>query len=107
MDFDLDRRRRPQVRRLHFAHVGEYLAVVLDNKVQEYAATSRSQIHDTGTIEGRFTRAGSARICLMILRSGALPAGIKYLEERTVVRRWALTRSARESRPQWSAWWRC
>jgi preprotein translocase subunit SecD len=64
------------------AHVGDYLAVVLDNKVQEVAVI-KSQIHDTGTIEGGFNEQ-SAKDLSMILRSGALPAGIKYLEERTV-----------------------
>jgi preprotein translocase subunit SecD len=64
------------------AHVGEYLAVVLDNKVQEYAVI-KSQINDTGTIEGGFNEQ-SAKDLSMILKSGALPAGIKYLEERTV-----------------------
>jgi preprotein translocase subunit SecD len=64
------------------AHVGEYLAVVLDNKVQEYAVI-KSQIHDQGTIEGGFNEQ-SAKDLSMILKSGALPAGIKYLEERTV-----------------------
>lgn len=64
------------------AHVGDYLAVVLDNKVQEVAVI-KSEIHDTGTIEGGFTEQ-SAKDLSMILRSGALPAGIKYLEERTV-----------------------
>ncbi len=64
------------------AHVGDYLAVVLDNKVQEVAVI-KSQIHDTGTIEGGFNEQ-SAKDLSMTLRSGALPAGIKYLEERTV-----------------------
>ena len=64
------------------AHVGENLAVVLDNKVQEVAVI-KEQIHDTGVINGRFTEQ-EAKDLSMILRSGALPAGIKYLEERTV-----------------------
>jgi preprotein translocase subunit SecD len=64
------------------AHVGDNLAVVLDNKVQEVAVI-KEQIHDTGVINGRFTEQG-AKDLAMILRSGALPAGIKYLEERTV-----------------------
>src|SRR5450432_2916696 len=64
------------------AHVGENLAVVLDNKVQEYAVI-KSQINDSGTIEGGFTEQ-SAKDLSMVLKSGALPAGIKYLEERTV-----------------------
>jgi len=64
------------------AHVGENLAVVLDNKVQEVAVI-KEQIHDTGVINGRFSEQ-EAKDLAMILRSGALPAGIKYLEERTV-----------------------
>ena len=64
------------------AHVGDNLAVVLDNKVQEVAVI-KEQIHDTGVINGRFSDQ-EAKDLAMILRSGALPASIKYLEERTV-----------------------
>jgi preprotein translocase subunit SecD len=63
-------------------HVGDYLAVVLDNNVMEVAVI-KSQIADTGTIEGRFTEQQAQDLAL-ILNSGALPAGIRYLEERTV-----------------------
>jgi preprotein translocase subunit SecD len=64
------------------AHVGDNLAVVLDNKVQEVAVI-KEQIHDSGVINGRFSEQ-EAKDLAMVLRSGALPAGIKYLEERTV-----------------------
>jgi preprotein translocase subunit SecD len=64
------------------SHVGDSLAVVLDNKVQE-VATIQEQIHDEGRITGSFTEQ-QAKDLAMVLRSGALPAGIKYLEERTV-----------------------
>jgi preprotein translocase subunit SecD len=64
------------------AHVGERLAVVLDNKVVE-VATIQEQIHDEGRITGAFTEQQTQDLSLT-LRSGALPAGIKYLEERTV-----------------------
>ncbi len=64
------------------AHVGELLAVVLDGKVQE-VANIKEQIHDTGQIEGTFTEQ-QAKDLAMVLRSGALPAGIGYVEERTV-----------------------
>jgi preprotein translocase subunit SecD len=63
-------------------HIGDYLAVVLDNKVMEVAVI-KSQIGDSGVIEGRFTDQ-QAKDLALILNSGALPAGIKYLEERTV-----------------------
>ena len=64
------------------AHVGEGLAVVLDNKVVE-VANIREPIKDQGEISGGFTEE-SAKDLALTLRSGALPAGIKYLEERTV-----------------------
>ncbi len=64
------------------AHVGDKLAVVLDNKVME-VATIQEQIHDTGRITGSFTEQATKDLA-MILNSGALPASIRYLEERTV-----------------------
>ena len=63
-------------------HVGEPLAIVLDGKVQE-VANIREAIRDTGRISGSFTEQQTKDLS-MILRSGALPASIKYLEERTV-----------------------
>jgi preprotein translocase subunit SecD len=64
------------------AHVGDSLAVVLDNKVQEVAVI-KDTISENGVISGRFTQQQTQDLS-MTLRSGALPAGIKYLEERTV-----------------------
>jgi preprotein translocase subunit SecD len=65
------------------AHVGDNLAVVLDNKVQEVAGI-REAIRDRGEISGGAMNEQQAKDLSMILRSGALPAGIDYLEERTV-----------------------
>jgi len=65
------------------AHVGESLGVVLDGKVQE-VANIKEAIRDTGEISGGSMTQQQAKDLSMILRSGALPAGIKYLEERTV-----------------------
>ena len=65
------------------AHVGESLGVVLDGKVQE-VANIHEAIRDTGRISGGSMNQQQAKDLSMILRSGALPAGIKYLEERTV-----------------------
>ncbi len=64
------------------AHVGDKLAVVLDNKVKS-VATIQEQIHDQGRITGSFTPEETQDLALT-LRSGALPAGIKYLQEMTV-----------------------
>jgi preprotein translocase subunit SecD len=64
------------------AHVGDFLAVVLDGKVQEVARVQEG-IRDMGRITGAFSEQ-QAKDLSMVLRSGALPASIRYLEERTV-----------------------
>ncbi|HXX01714.1 MAG TPA: protein translocase subunit SecD [Candidatus Acidoferrales bacterium] len=65
------------------AHVGDPLAVVLDNKVQEWA-NIKEPIRDRGEISGGRMSEQQSKDLSMVLRSGALPAGIRYLEERTV-----------------------
>jgi preprotein translocase subunit SecD len=64
------------------AHIGDQLAVVLDNKVVE-VATIQSEISDSGRITGSFTEQQTKDLAL-VLNSGALPASMRYLEERTV-----------------------
>jgi preprotein translocase subunit SecD len=64
------------------AHINEYMGVVLNNEVKSIAYI-KSQIYDQGQITGRFTQQ-SAEDLALTLRSGALPAPIEYLEERTV-----------------------
>jgi preprotein translocase subunit SecD len=64
------------------AHINEYMGVVLNGEVKSIAYI-RSQIFDSGQISGRFTKQSSEDLALT-LRSGALPAPIEYLEERTV-----------------------
>ncbi|HZY60935.1 MAG TPA: protein translocase subunit SecD [Edaphobacter sp.] len=58
------------------------MAIVLDNKVKEVAAID-SAIRDNGEITGGFTKQQASDLSLM-LRTGALPASISYLETRTV-----------------------
>jgi preprotein translocase subunit SecD len=65
------------------AHVGDNLAVVLDNKVQEVASI-KEPIRDQGSISGGHMNEQQAKDLSMVLRSGALPASIKYLDEETV-----------------------
>jgi len=60
------------------AHIKDSLAIVLDNKVKS-APRIDGEISDTGIITGRFTQQ-QANDLAMVLRSGALPAGIRYLE---------------------------
>ena len=64
------------------AHIGDRMAIVLDNKVRS-APVIRGHISDSGIIEGSFTVQGAEDLAL-VLRAGALPASITYLEERTV-----------------------
>ncbi len=64
------------------ANVNEYMGVVLNEEVQSIAFI-KSQISDSGEISGRFTKQ-SAEDLALTLRSGALPASIEYMEERTV-----------------------
>ena len=64
------------------AHINEYMGVVLNDEVKSIAFI-KSQIFDSGQITGRFTKQ-SAEDLALTLRSGALPAPIEYLEERTV-----------------------
>ncbi len=63
-------------------NIGNYMAVVLNDEVKS-AAYIKSQIFDSGEISGRFTKTAADDLALT-LKSGALPAGIEYLEERTV-----------------------
>ncbi len=64
------------------ANVNQYMGVVLNDEVTSIAFI-KSQIFDQGEITGRFTREAAEDLALT-LRSGALPAPIEYLEERTV-----------------------
>ncbi|HVO56947.1 MAG TPA: protein translocase subunit SecD [Dongiaceae bacterium] len=61
---------------------GNQLAIVLEHSV--YTAPSiHGRIDDNGMIEGNFSEQ-TAHDLALVLRAGALPASIKYLEERTV-----------------------
>lgn len=64
------------------ANINEYMGVVLNDEVKSIAFI-KSQIHDQGEISGRFTKQSADDLALT-LRSGALPAKIEYMEERTV-----------------------
>lgn len=63
-------------------NVGRGLAIILDGRVQS-APRIESRISTDGRITGTFTQEEVANLSL-ILRSGALPASLTYLEERTI-----------------------
>jgi len=64
------------------ANEGQLLAILLDKRVIS-APRINTTIRDTGIIEGSFT-VETAEDLAIKLRSGALPAGMELLEERTV-----------------------
>ncbi len=61
---------------------GRQMAIVLEHRVYS-APVINGRIDDRGLIEGNFSQE-SAHDLALVLRAGALPASIKYLEERTV-----------------------
>jgi len=63
-------------------NIGKLLSVVLDNRIYE-VATIEDRISDSGIIRGSFT-IEQADDLSMVLRAGALPASIRYLEDRTI-----------------------
>lgn len=64
------------------ANINQYMGVVLNDEVKSIAYI-QSQITDSGQINGKFSKE-SAEDLALTLRSGALPAEIEYIEERTV-----------------------
>jgi preprotein translocase subunit SecD len=63
-------------------NVGRSLAIILDGRVQS-APRIESRITNEGQITGGFTQEEVQNLSL-ILRSGALPASLTYLEERVI-----------------------
>ncbi len=63
-------------------NIGRNLAIILDGRVQT-APQIQSRINAEGRITGTFSQQEAADLSL-VLRSGALPASLTYLEERTV-----------------------
>jgi len=64
------------------ANINRQMAIVLDGIVKT-APVIQSRIEDSGRITGRFGLQEANDLAL-VLRSGSLPASVKYLEERTI-----------------------
>jgi len=83
MTFNLTTTAGDQFYKFTDAHKGTgSMAIVLNNRVREVAGI-QGAIRDSGRITGGFTRE-QANDLSMMLRTGALPASITYLETRTV-----------------------
>ena len=65
------------------SHIGERLAIVLDNEVISAPNIQTAITGGSGVITGNFTTK-TANDLALLLRSGALPAPLEVLEERTV-----------------------
>lgn len=64
-------------------HIGEQLAIVLDDEVISAPTIQSAIMGGSGVITGNFSSETANNLALM-LRSGALPAPLQVLEERTV-----------------------
>jgi preprotein translocase subunit SecD len=64
------------------SNIGNKLSVVLDNQISS-VATIQAKIEDSGVINGLASDQEAQDLALK-LRTGALPAGIKYEQERTI-----------------------
>ena len=80
MDFNPEGRR--EFAKITGDHIGEHLAILLDDKVQS-APVINSQIFGSAMIEGNFT-SDEANYLSNILNAGAFPVGVQVGEERTV-----------------------
>ena len=80
--FSLTREGATKFSRVTGDNIGRFLAIILDNRVQS-APRIEGRISDEGRISGNFTQREVADLSL-VLRSGALPAPMSYLEERVI-----------------------
>ncbi len=64
------------------ANIGNRLAVVLDNQIVS-VATIQARIEDSGVITGLSSQQEATDLS-NFLKSGSLPAGVKYLEEHSI-----------------------
>ena len=83
VSFTLDRSGAKKFARVTTNNVGNRLAIILDNKVISSPQISEAIVSGSGQITGNFTFQSATDLALL-LRSGALPAPLKILEERTV-----------------------
>ncbi len=84
VNFQLTRRGGRVFGRATAENVGNYMAIVLDGRVQGRPPVIRGQITRNGQIELGNAQIQDAQDLALVLRAGALPAPIEIVEERTV-----------------------
>ena len=65
-------------------HVGDFMAIILDGRVQGQPPVIKSQIRNEGIIELGSRPFADAQDLALVLRAGALPAPLTIVEERTI-----------------------
>ncbi len=84
VNFELTRRGGRIFGRETARHIGDYMAILLDGRVQDRPPVIRSQIRQKGQIELGNASLQDAQDLALVLRAGALPAPLHIVEERTV-----------------------
>jgi len=83
VSFSLDRVGAKRFARITTNNIGKRLAIILDNKIVSAPQIREPILGGNGQISGNFTFQ-SATDLAVLLRSGALPAPLNIIEERTV-----------------------
>ncbi|MDH3223884.1 MAG: protein translocase subunit SecD [Gemmatimonadota bacterium] len=81
--FELNRRGGRRFQEVTGAHVGDRIAILLDNEVVS-APVVRDRIGASGSIDLGTADMSEATDLALVLRAGALPAPLRILEQRTV-----------------------
>ncbi len=84
VDFVLSRRGGRVFDRETGRHVNDYMAIILDGRVQGQPPIIKSQIGQRGQIELGNKTLQEANDLALVLRAGALPAPLTIVEERTI-----------------------
>ena len=84
VDFVLSRRGGRVFERETARHVGDYMAIILDGRVQGQPPVIKSEIGQRGQIELGNKTLQDANDLALVLRAGALPAPLMVVEERTI-----------------------
>ena len=83
VNFSLDRIGAKKFAKITTENIGRRLAIILDNKIISAPVIRDAILGGNGQISGNFTFQSATDLALL-LRSGALPAPLSIIEERTV-----------------------
>jgi preprotein translocase subunit SecD len=84
VEFQLSRRGGRIFEEWTSRHVGDYMAIVLDKKVQSQPPVIKGQIGQRGQIELGSASLQDAQDLALVLKAGALPAPLQIVDERVV-----------------------